>query len=339
MSQSFEERGVPLVRMTSNLNLLRRRLRGAISLANSGARPRWGYGENSTAPMPLEARAALVTGLKDLRNAGLRFAWYVRDFHWLDPDSPVSQSRIDIGELRENGLAEFDAMKEIADVLFAPSSKSAQNFDELLRSHSHEETNNWRILPPGVDPANCLLRPARYPDQHETLCIVYAGGVGGVYDMAIAMTAMTGLSANWELQMTVRPEDIDAAHQLTSDLPKKRVNITSGEFIDVSVPSGATAGIALLDSSYGQASFPLKVMSYFEKKIPVLVYRDSSPAVVVETYGAGRVPDHTPQSVKAELEAMISGSDSIDWQLLREEESWSSRAQLVRNELSGLSDR
>lgn len=339
MSQSFEEPGVPLVRMTSNLNLLRRRLRGALSLAKSGARPRWGYGENSTAPMPAETLVELENGLKELRQAGLRFAWYVRDFHWLDPASPVSQSRTDISELRANGLAEFTTMREIADVLFAPSDQAAQMFNELLQKHIKGVPNIWRALPPGIDPANCLSASVPHSGQSENFRILYAGGIGGVYDLGTAMTALASLNGNWELRMTVRPEDLHAANQLTSAMSGHLVDITSCEFTDTPVPEGATVGLALLDSYYGLASYPLKVMSYLEKRIPVLVYRNSSPAGLIDSYGAGLVTDRAPESVKAGLEAVMSGSDSVDWQLLQQNESWSARAESVRKVLRTLSDR
>ncbi|WP_190247248.1 glycosyltransferase [Brevibacterium casei] len=339
MSQAFDDPEVPLVRMTSNSNLLHRRLRGATALTKSGAKPRWGYGENSTAPMPIESREALASGLNDLRQAGLRFAWYVRDFHWLDPDSTVSQERDDLAQMRDAGLAEFAAMRQVSDVLYAPSIKAAKRFDELLRKYNASAGFDWKALPPGIDPSNCLAGLNPHSSQNADLHIIYSGGLGGVYDIGTAMKALSQWGKKWELQVIVRPEDENAARKLTSAMPSRRVKISSGEFASVSVPNGKTIGLALLDSDYGLASFPLKVMSYLEKRIPVLVYRGSSPASLVQSYGAGLIADRESESVVSALESHldISGeSQEVNWLRLHRQESWASRAEEVRRHLHSL---
>jgi len=338
MSHAFEERGVPLVRVTANQNLLSRRMRGALELVRAGTQPRLGYGENSTAPMPLGARSVLESGLKELRGAGLKFGWFVRDFHWLEPASSVSQTRSDLDQLQKDSLAEFAAMREHADVLFAPSCLASQRFDRLLRGRIDRLPHRWTPLPPGIDPANCLSSDrasdsGQPPDRPDPLDIVYAGGLGGVYDLQTAVNALASLHEPWCLHLVVRPEDVEAAHQLTSRITGHVAHITNGEFAAMPVLTGATVGLALLESEYGLASFPLKVMSYLERRMTVAVYRNSSPAEMIESYGAGSVVDRTPDAIKAGIGAAVSAAGAVDWHSIHENESWNSRAETVRNAL------
>ncbi len=335
MSQAFEEPGVPLVRMTSNLNLLRRRLHGAINLVRLGAEPRFGYGENSTAPMPLESRVALREGVRELRKCGLRFAWYVRDFHWLDPNSSVSQAGDGLDELRQAGLAELEDMRDLADIMYAPSREASRMFDELLRRSFDGETVIWKPLPPGIDSSNCLGAPRSHSAQHGALHVFYTGGLGGVYELRTAMKALADCDNEWQLHLTVRAEDEAVARQVTSHLPHHRVQIECGEFANLPATEGTAVGLALLDSEYGFASFPLKVLSYLEKRIPALVYRNSSPAGLIETYRAGAVVDRAAESVTTALNTFESnfGLDEADWTNLHEKESWKARAAVVRKDL------
>ncbi len=338
MSHAFEERGVPLVRVTANQNLLSRRMRGALALVRAGTQPRLGYGENSTAPMPLEARSVLESGLKELRDAGLKFGWFVRDFHWLEPASSVSQTRADLDQLQKDSLAEFTAMREHTDVLFAPSHLASQRFDQLLRGRIDRLPHRWTPLPPGIEPANCLSADresdaVQPPDQSEPLEVVYAGGLGGVYDLQTAMNALSSLHEPWHLHLVIRPEDVEIAHQLTSRMSGHMVHITSGEFAAMPVITGPTVGLALLESDYGLASFPLKVMSYLERRMTVAVYRNSSPAEMIESYGAGSVVDRTADSIEAGIGAAVSAAGTVDWHSIHENESWNSRAETVRNAL------
>lgn len=338
MSLAFEDHGVPLVRMTANQNLLRRRMRGALELTRTGAQPRFGYGENSTAPMPVEVRGLLESGLHELRIAGLKFGWYVRDLHSLDPDSTVSQTRSDIDQLRKASISEFTAMCETADVLFAPSYQASQLYDRLLRSHVDHLPVRWEPLPPGIDSANCTASVPKVDSKigsghREGLQIVYSGGLGGVYDLRSAITAIARLNGHWNLQMIVREADLELAHSLTSSLPGHRVQIVSGEFPDIPLTTRPAIGLALLGSDYGRASFPLKVMSYLERRLPVLVYRDSSPADLIQSYGSGSVVDETPESFEAGVEAAVSSADSVDWHSVHRKESWSARAASVRDAL------
>lgn len=338
MSLAFEDPGVPLVRMTANQNLLDRRMRGALALTRTGARPRFGYGENSTAPMPVEARGLLESGLHELRSAGLKFGWFVRDLHSLDPDSTVSQTRSDIDQLRKASISEFIAICETADVLFAPSQRASQLYARLLRSHVDHLPVRWEPLPPGIDSANCIasvptVQSAIGSGHSEGIQIVYAGGLGGVYDLRRAISAIAGLNSQWNLQLVVRAEDLELAHSLTSSLPGQQVQIVNGEFPDIPLAPRPALGLALLDSDYGRASFPLKVMSYLERRLPVLVYRDSSPADLIQFYSSGAIVDETPESFEAGIEAAMSSADTVDWHSLHLKESWRARAGSVRDAL------
>ena len=331
MSQAFESGDVPLVRITANANLLKRRLDAMLELVRAGAKPRWGYGENSTAPMPEASLKMLTASLSHFREAGLRFGWFVRDLHWLDPDSTVTATSADIESMRERGLAEFEAMRSAADLLFCPSLQSGERFDTLLGRQGSAPQVNWNPLPPGIDPANILAPP---PERYgEPLDLLYAGGIGGVYDLSMIIDALGDLARPWVLRMLVRADDVEAATELTAALPPDRVHIATGELTDEPQVEGSAIGIALLDTEYGRASFPVKVMNYWERSVPVLVYADSAAADLADLSRAGVSVGWESSAVASAISTWNAGGQTIDWHAVHREQSWASRAALVRSTL------
>lgn len=335
MSQAFESEDVPLVRITANANLLKRRLEAMLELVRAGAKPRWGYGENSTAPMPEASLEMLTSSLPQLRDAGLRFGWFVRDVHWLDPDSTVTATSADIESMRERGLAEFEAMRSAADLLFCPTLQSGERFDTLLSRHGSVPQADWNPLPPGIDPANILAPPTA--PAGAPLTVLYAGGIGGVYDLTTIIHALRDLTGPWVLRMFVRTEDVEAATVLTGTLPPDRVRIASGELTDEPRTEGPVIGVALLDTDYGRASFPVKVMNYFERAIPVLLYADSAAAELATRYGLGSVVEASGAAVGAALSRERILNASYDWGSVHRQETWHARARQVRITLDALS--
>lgn len=336
MAQAFGDSDVPVIRMTSNLNLLQRRMRAALALVDQGAHPRFGYGENSTAPMPDTALEALEPALRQLKSVGLAFGWFVRDLHWLDPASSVSQTSDALESLQQRGTHELDTMARLADVMFAPSVPAAEHFDRLLSTLRHSRVE-WLTLPPGIDQANTLEPSTTRPTVGDEIRLVYAGGLGGVYDLSRLVQVLHELDRPWHLQCTVRPEDRQRAKDLFAEFPKERVSITVGDFSFVGSEGSMTAGLALLDSAYGVASFPLKVMNYLEKRMPVVVYRDSSPAPLIERYGTGVVAEPSVAGVRDALASLSRTQGGTAWSGLYESESWAARAASVRKTLASLS--
>ena len=331
MSQAFESDEVPLVRVTANENMLKRRIAAMTELVRDGATPRWGYGENSTSPMPEVSLKTLANALSLLRGAGLRFGWFVRDLHWLDPDSTVSTMPLDIRVMRERGVAEFEAMRAVSDVLFAPTLSSAEWFDVLLRRHGVDTPAEWHALPPGVDLSNVLAPPAARAD--EPIELLYAGGIGGVYDLTTIVDSLRDVAEPWILRMTVRREDLEAAAELTMRLPGERVRVTTGELTDQPQSGSPVMGLALLDTKYGRASFPVKVMNYFERCVPVLVYAESPVADQVRQYRAGVAVESSPAAVTRSLTMWNARNPRIDWDTVHSEQSWVARAAWVRTVL------
>lgn len=337
MSQAFGDSDAPVIRMTSNLNLLERRLRAALALVDQGAHPRFGYGENSTAPMLDAALEALERGLLQLKSAGLAFAWFVRDLHWLDPSSSVSQTSDALDFLQQRGVHELNTMVRLADAMFAPSAPAAEHFDRLLLT-LRDSRVEWLTLPPGIDQANTLELSATRSTAADEIRLVYAGGLGGVYDLSMLVQALHGLNRPWHLQCTVREEDSQRAHDLLAGFPEERVSITVDDFSFVGSEANKTAGLALLDSAYGAASFPLKVMNYVEKRMSVVVYQDSSPAPLVERYGVGVIAERSVAGVRDALASLPRTVDAMAWDQVQESESWAARAASVRQTLASLSD-
>lgn len=332
MARSFRH-DMPVLRLSSNIPTLGRRGSALRELITQGSRPRWGYGENSTTPMTDEARTWSMRVLSVAKRAGLRMAWFVRDLHWLSDESNISHGDTDrLAEIQRRGLAEVRAMVSTADVVYAPSEGSAAEFDRLLHRAELDLAVPWRTLPPAASDVNTL----GLPSSDGPLRLVYSGGFGGIYSLAELRASLERLEGDWTLDLIVRENDLEAVDGFVAGLPAERISVEVGEFTDYAPKPGVNVGIVLLDSTYGQASFPFKTMSYWEKRIPVLCYAGSGPAPSVTDTGAGIVVDRAEGSIESALTTLMRtpGAVRADWQRVSREHTWQSRAAQVRADLS-----
>lgn len=332
MSEAFQD-GAPCVRLSSNLAVLSRRSRAIRAMIRGGSRPGLGYGENSTAPMDGAALDQLVFLLTELRAHGLRFAWFVRDLHWLSTEADYGGTDPDaMSRTRQNGINEYDALSKMSDIVYAPSEESGVEFSRLLARAGVTTSRSWKALPPAVSSENIL---ASTGEEDDSVHFVYSGGFGGVYDIEIIFDVLRELQIPWTLDLIVRQKDRADVELATSDLPSERVAVTVGEFRDYVPREGRSIGIALLASEYGKASIPFKSVSYLEKRIPVLCFDDSAVARFLGPLDAGIV---APNSVRGVVDAVVdyTGRSSIPrrvWERIEREQSWAARVEQVRTEL------
>lgn len=326
---------LPVVRLTSNVTLMKRRLSGVEGMLDSGSRARFGYGESSTTPMSNDARNRLMTALPRIIDRGLRFAWFQRDMHWLSDESALAEmSARKLSETQDRGLVELADLSSVSKVVFAPCEASGQEYNRLLEGHGVDASYEWEPLPPGIATSHIIGSSDVRPD--ELLEIHYTGGFSHIYDMSLALEAIAELCVPWTLRMTVRENDLESVFKAVQGLPPEQVEITSGEFIHILPRQRRAIGLVLLDSDYGRASFPFKTVSYIEKRMPILCFDDSAIAEFVTTNAIGQTCSRSVPSIIDALTRFAEGrwefSDS-SWDLVHRTHSWEARADAVRRSL------
>ncbi|APT85665.1 hypothetical protein CAQU_12155 [Corynebacterium aquilae DSM 44791] len=319
------------VRLTSNERILERRGRAINAMLLSGAQLGMAYLENSTSPM-LEQQSRLVSSLfRSWKAQGLKIAWFVRDLHWLSKEAPIDEEIR--GALIGRGISELQLIKDVADVVYAPSRESAQIFDELLDSSSFQSAFEWRFLPPAVAAANALNTAALPKEGGVEL--VYSGGYGGIYTMPKLFEELRGDSGNWSLTMIIRPEDEEKVRQDTSDLPPGRVSIRTGNFGDFIPLKEHTVGLVLLESDYARNSFPFKVMSYIEKGITPLCYSGTAVSSFVTASDVGVAVEDKSGELAQLIKNWSANQDSVplQWDQIHQSMSWEARLDSVAHDL------
>lgn len=363
VSEEFDTEDVITVRLSANDGIFERRSAALHSMIRSGSRPRYLYGENSTAPMEPATVNRLADLMRRLKSSGIRTAWFVRDLHWLSADADYSAS-IDIttAERIGRGLHEMRTMAPVSDIFYAPSDQSVTMFEELLSSHD-VSAPPWRALPPGTTDYRTLPRdPAEVTGP---IRFVYAGGYGDIYRMDTLVTALRQSTLRPPVSWFIRAGDmprladdlrrgarsvstvddtssrgdtvpVPAAHVDTETVPVGH-SIATTEFLHFDPRDERYVGLVLLDSDYAKDAFPLKLMSYLEKRIPVAVFDDMGVANFVRDHGLGIVctrEGFTVEGLIAQAEEYFARD--VDWPRILSEQSWAARMTAVRAALEGL---
>lgn len=363
VSEEFGADDVVTVRLSANDGIFDRRSVAVQHMIKTGARPRYFYGESSTAPMEPATVDRLADLMRRLKRNGVRTGWFVRDLHWLSADADYSTSTdITPADRVERGLHEVRTMALVSDIFYAPSDRSVVMFEEFLSDHD-VSAPPWRGLPPGV--ADYRALPGDPVESNGSIRLVYAGGYGDVYRMDTLVAALCQNTARPDVSWFVRSDDtprliddlrrgarsvstvdgasssddafaMPAAHVDTDTAPAGH-SIDNTDFLHFDPRSERYVGLALLDSDYAKDAFPLKLMSYLEKRIPVAVFDDMGVANLVRDHGLGIVcarEGFTVEGLIAQAEEYFTRE--IDWPRMLSEQSWASRMAAVRNALAGL---
>ncbi|MCM1012846.1 hypothetical protein [Brevibacterium sp. XM4083] len=356
VSESFGSGDVMTVRLSASDNIFKRRSLAILNILDAGGRPRYFYGESSTAPMHPQVVDSLSRLLRRLVGDGLRVAWFLRDLHWLSRDADFS-ANTDLEEQArvERGLHEVRSLIPLADILYAPSSRSAVMFQELLSEYNIFDSQ-WSPLPPAVSDYRSLSSSDL--SLHGSPKFVYSGGYGDVYQMDDLISAFGAHDSPVDMRWYIRPSD---SGRLMSDLAKSRSayendlrpdatdsasidgllphghSIDHTEFSQFSPGDGRYIGLVLLDSDYAKDSFPYKVMSYLEKRIPVAVFDDMGVSEFIEEHGLGVAIRREGFSLRSLIQQIeIFYERQTEWSEVHRLHSWKARMDEVRRALSAL---
>lgn len=335
MAEAFD-RPEPAIRLYSSGGGFRRRAAAVRRMLAEGRPVGVFYGENSTSPIAsTEAVDDLERLMDELRAAGGRCAWFVRDLHWLDEVDGYLDDEAMRSELTARGLQELRQIGDRSDLLLSPSTASGEGFNRLLTKHGESE-RAWVPLPPAVAGANVVdaggLRPVA-----EGTTLLYAGGMNSVYGMDDYLAAVSDGETGYLLDFVVRDEEADYLRTCLDRhglLDQERVRILTVP-LDLYRPRTAVClGIVLLDSDYARFSFPYKTVSMMERGFPVLCYRDMGIAGFVREHRVGIDCERTTESIRAGIEHLVEvGAPGLE--RARTTESWDGRVQTVREALSG----
>lgn len=326
------------VMMSSNLATLRRKSAFVDWLIDSGFKPVYFYGENSTAPIATYDSIELLTNLLiSLRGAGCLNGWFVRDLHWLDPENGyLSGSATEHKTIAARGLHEIQVISEVCDIFFAPNAESAAGFKGLLGSQNPSNVD-WIPLPPGVSRSNTLPErssAALTPSDNRTT-FVYSGGIGDVYNMDTYVQAISRLDPKrYFFDFVVRrdeQESLTKSIELLSSATREAVRVLNVDLVDYIPRSERCVGIVLISSTYAKFSFPYKTMSMIERGYPILTYSDMAIADFVESESVGMTCGRSVESVADSMQN-IAASDYASYRFseCRESNSWGARANSIR---------
>lgn len=337
MAEAFD-RPEAAIRLYSSGGGFRRRAEAVRRLIAEGRPIGVFYGENSTSPIASkDAVDDLELLMDEIRAAGGRCAWFVRDLHWLDEVDGYLDDEAMRSELTARGLQELRQIGDRAEMLLAPSEASGDGFNRLLTAHG-ETARTWVPLPPAVAEANVVDAGGLHPVA-EGATLLYAGGMNSVYGMDDYLAAVSDGSTGYFLDFVVRDEEADylrACLDRHGLLDQERVRILTVP-LDLYRPRTAVClGIVLLDSDYARFSFPYKTVSMIERGFPVLCYQDMGIAEFVREHRVGIDCERTTESIRAGIEHLVAaGAPGLDH--TRTSETWDGRVRTVREGLAGQS--
>ncbi|MGO2812863.1 MAG: hypothetical protein ACTIBG_15480 [Brevibacterium aurantiacum] len=355
VSEQFGSDGVLTVRLSASEGIFNRRAEAILGMIQHGVRPRYFYGENSTAPMEQHVVDRLTDLMRRLKNKGIRSGWFVRDLHWLSDDADYSaNAELTQVERVARGVYEARSMQGVADIFYAPSTSTVSMFENLLASHD-VRPERWASLPPAV--ADYRILPPSFGVPSGPVKLVYSGGYGDVYGMNTLITALSSHRVPLDVTWYVRPGDnsrliADLLSEPTGEGPDGKIGgpmfdldgpqlplghqINNSEFLGFDPGHDRYIGLILLDSEYAKDSFPFKLMSYLEKRIPVAVYDDMAVADIVREYHLGIVCKRDGFTLNHLLErAQEFYSKDVNWSQIYTDQSWKARMAAVRNGLAG----
>lgn len=318
----------PTLLLSFDYFTLSRRAKLVDYLTRQGVRFRFAYGENSTNPVQdprsVIKMARLLQGLAD--RSEFVSTYFVRDVHWLDQE--LSDGRLNSGII-ERGRFELSEMGRSFSALVAPAYESARKYSALAQPFFNLDFAQGE-LPPGVDFGNVL--PAGVLSEIEAgVTFVYTGGVSALYEMDRYLEALSKvLSSQAEVyaDFIVRSAEqplLDSWLEKYGIVDDSRVRVMNGTFNEYTSRTSRNIGILLLDSEYGRSAFAFKAVSYVERAMPYLVYRESPNYRIFSESGMA-LPVEQDDDLAQRLAELVAEwtPTSVDHAIL-EEHTWAKR--------------
>lgn len=289
------------------------------------------YGENSTSPISSFATLSYLEALIGLVRARKgKTGWFIRDLHFMDKEVWNSGNE-DV--LIDRARQEFSILSESIDVFYAPTPAAIQKFRSLLPACSRQDVQ-WRALPPGMLQ---LAAPPIQARSRKRLAFVYSGGLGPIYRMDSYLQTVTALcnAEDVSFDFVVREAEKEHLSEIADQSPN--IRIITNDFDNYISDAQNVVGVSLLETGYADLAFPLKIMNYAARSIPVLCFDTAVYADFIRDSQIGWVVEKTPHSVLAKMQGLITQARAENaplvpferFQTVWNDNSWKMRAQTV----------
>lgn len=303
-----------------------------------GERYKFVYFENMASPhikkfIYLFKKQFTLVSLKEfwfllfLKLFGSKVLYYFRDLQWLYPEIYHSRySRLFLFKLKALGTIELYLFWLIADIL-VPN----QSFGKVMKSRFGLGS---KALPPGGE-CNHTEVSAKIPPE-SSLHLFYVGGCGHLYDPTVFFEGLNRVASDMLMTYCTREKEF-------LDYTK---NINIPENVEVVHLKGesmrnlmAKAHIAVYLSppiDYIKIALSVKVPEYIAMGLPIICYKGTYLAEMIENERLGWVVDYSPSAVAELLDYLSSHmSEVVEMRQevfeKRHNYSWAARMRLLES--------
>ncbi|MEX5565710.1 hypothetical protein SM764_20045 [Pseudophaeobacter sp. 1A16562] len=335
MLQALGENGRAVIDVSTASGVLERRIKLLASEIARGRALGIFYGENSTAPLDsITTLSRLSALIRMVRDQGGKTGWFIRDLHFMDADTWTSGNERD---LIDRAQLEFSTLSEQMDIFYAPTDQSAAQFRSHLPQQARPQTE-WKALPPGMPP---LTAPPIWTGSSSAISFLYTGGLGAIYRMDTYLDAVRALQTETDVtfDFVVRAPEKHHLDEVAALSP--RIRIITEDFDHYRSQARQVVGVSLLDTAYAEAAFPLKVVNYAARSVPILCFEGSAYGQFLKTYEIGwelkRRPGATAEMMQELIAQAREGKSLVPQENFRrawEDNAWQKRAQQVLKQLS-----
>jgi len=269
--------------------------------------------------------------IRRVHRMGVPIGYFYRDFYWKFPDL-YPRRRDLIGSLKERYLDMLQVktdrlLEQCADIVYFPSMAAAAMFS----------FGDMRALPPAGEPG--LLQSV----GEKNTCI-YVGGLSGAYGGETLLRAFSILNSGEErypLLLVCREKEWRAVSPELKRGDWLEVHHTSGSGL---LPLYERASLAVLPvqrTAYTDVAVNIKFFEYMSYGLPVASTDVTAIADLVKKNGVGSVSQGDPESMAANIRAMLADEEQMErWRVnaadtLRSRNLWVHRVRQLTGELSG----
>lgn len=334
MLLSLRDDGRAIIDLSMSNSALERRTKLIDSEVKKGRQLGIFYGENSTSPISsINSIKAIENLISMVKNHGGKAGWFIRDLHFMDSEIYTSKNKENMASWAR---FEFAALSEKIDIFYVPTDKSGDVFRKYLRENSRQNTN-WISLPPGM---TGLAAPPVLSANPTAIGFVYTGGLGPIYKMDSYLNAVKKFAneADVKFDFIVRESEKKYLDEIADLGPS--IRITTDEFTHYRGNARQLIGVSLLESDYAGAGFPLKIVNYAARSIPVMYFSGSSYAYFLRESDIGLEIKNKSDLIDS-MQGLIDRArrneiivPSANFARAWERHSWTRRAELVRSQLS-----
>lgn len=243
----------------------------------------------------------LKSMLKQAKKEVTPIIYYLPDAHEYWDDyvlSTRSATKVHLARYRKKKLLRL--LANYNTIIAYPSSDFKEALLQKLDKKTVQKLNSVKSLP--LPPAASSFELESTENESEVIYI-YAGGIGPFYKLQRLLIALNDMEASLSTQFYLRPRDVaalDAAYKNLLEI--SGIDIKNGS-LPMSIDNALPVGILLLEpTEYISAAIPLKFYSYLERGWPIICYKNTAVANLVETNNLGWTVDANVDSIKASLD-------------------------------------